>query len=94
MPQTVPTRDAPASDKVARMHALTALVLAAEAEGHEKSKTAFYLLGGLLTLWAIVLAGIGMASAEFPATVGAKRGVIGLTALLMLGAMATAVITA
>jgi hypothetical protein len=76
------------------MHALTALVLAAEAGGEEKSKTAFYLLGGLLTLWAIVLAGIGMSSATFPATVGAKRGVIGLTALLMVGAMATAVITA
>ncbi len=76
------------------MHALTALVLAAEAEGHEKSKTIFYLLGGLLTLWAVVLSGIGMSSATFPATVGAKRGVIGLTALLMLGAMATAVITA
>jgi hypothetical protein len=76
------------------MHALTALVLAAEAGGEEKSKTAFYVLGGLLVVWALVLSGIGMASAEFPATVGAKRGVIGLTALLMLGAMATAVITA
>jgi hypothetical protein len=76
------------------MHALTALILAAEAEGHEKSKTAFYLLGGLLTAWALVLSAIGMSSATFPATVGAKRGVIGLTALLMLGAMATAVITA
>lgn len=76
------------------MHALTALVLAAEAGGHEKSKTAFYVLGGLLTLWAIVLAGIGMSSATFPATVGAKRGVIGLTALLMLGAMVTSVTTA
>ena len=76
------------------MHALTALVLAAEAGGEEKSKTAFYLLGGLLTLWALVLSGIGMSSATFPATAAAKRGVIGLTALLMLGAMATAVITA
>jgi hypothetical protein len=76
------------------MHALTALMLAAEAGGEEKSKTAFYLLGGLLTLWAVVLSGIGMSSAEFPSTVAAKRGVIGLTALLMLGAMATAVITA
>jgi hypothetical protein len=79
---------------VARMHALTALILASEAGGHEKSKTAFYLLGGLLTLWAVVLAGIGMSSASFPATVGAKRGVIALTAVLMLGAMVTSVTTA
>ncbi|HEV7493465.1 hypothetical protein [Baekduia sp.] len=76
------------------MHALTALVLAAEAGGEEKSKTVFYLFGGLLVAWALVLSGIGMSSAEFPATVGAKRGVIGLTALLMAAAMATAVITA
>jgi hypothetical protein len=76
------------------MHALTALVLAAEAGGEEKSKTVFYLFGGLLVVWAVVLSGLGMSSATFPATVGAKRGVIGLTALLMAAAMATAVITA
>jgi hypothetical protein len=76
------------------MHALTALVMAAEAGGHEKSKTVFYLLGGLLTAWALVLSAIGMSSATFPATVGAKRGVIALTALLMLGAMVTSVTTA
>lgn len=75
------------------MHGVIALLLAAEEEA-EPSKTAFYLCGGLLTLWAVVLSAIGMASATFPATVGAKRGVIGLTALFMAGAMATAVITA
>jgi hypothetical protein len=75
------------------MHALIALVLAAEEEA-EPSKTAFYVFGGLLAVWAVVLSGIGMSSATFPATVGAKRGVIGLTAVLMAAAMATAVITA
>jgi hypothetical protein len=75
------------------MHGVIALLLAAEEEA-EPSKTAFYLCGGLLTLWAVVLSAIGMASATFPATVGAKRGVIALTALFMAGAMATAVITA
>lgn len=74
------------------MHALIALILAVEEEA-EPSKTPFYILGGLLTLWAVVLSGIGMSSASFPATVAAKRGVIALTALLMAGAMATAVIT-
>ena len=75
------------------VHALSALVLAAEAEA-EPSKTPFYILGGLLVLWAVALSGIGMSQATFPATVAAKRGVIALTALLVLGAMATAVITA
>jgi hypothetical protein len=74
------------------MHALIALILAVE-EHEEPSKTAFYICGGLLTLWAVVLSGIGMSSASFPATTAAKRGVIALTALLMAGAMATAVIT-
>ena len=76
------------------MHALIGLVLAAEAGGEESSKTAFYVCGGLLVAWAVVLAGLGMASETFPATVGAKRGVIALTALFVAAAMATAVITA
>jgi hypothetical protein len=75
------------------MHALIALVLAAEEEA-EPSKTAFYVFGGLLAVWAVVLSGIGMSSATFPATATAKRGVIGLTAVLVAAAMATAVITA
>jgi hypothetical protein len=75
------------------MHALIALVLAAEEEA-EPSKTAFYVFGGLLAVWAVVLSGLGMSSATFPATATAKRGVIGLTVVLMAAAMATAVITA
>ncbi|HMJ35767.1 MAG TPA: hypothetical protein VK501_17820 [Baekduia sp.] len=75
------------------LHALSALVLAAEAEP-ETSKTAFYVFGGLLAVWAVVLSALGMSQATFPATTTAKRGVIGLTALFMIGAMATAVITA
>ena len=67
--------------------------MAAEEEA-EPSKTAFYVFGGLLAVWAVVLSGIGMSSATFPATTAAKRGVIVLTAVLMVAAMATAVITA
>ena len=75
------------------MHGVIALLLAAE-EGAEPSKTPFYVFGGLLAVWAVVLSGIGMSSASFPATATAKRGVIGLTAVLVAAAMATAVITA
>jgi hypothetical protein len=75
------------------LHALSALVLAAETEV-EPSKVPFYLFGGLLVAWAVALSAIGMSQATFPATVGAKRGVIALTALLMVGAMVTSVTTA
>jgi hypothetical protein len=73
-------------------HALTALVLAAgEAE---PSKTAFYICGGVLAAWAVVLACIGLSNATFPATVSAKRGVMAISFALMAAAMVTAVITA
>jgi hypothetical protein len=75
------------------LHALSALVLAADAEA-EPSKTPFYIFGGLLVLWAVTMSGIGMSQATFPATAAVKRGVIALTALLVIGAMATAIITA
>jgi hypothetical protein len=76
------------------MHALIALITAAESGAEESSKTAFYICGGLLAAWAVVLSLIGMSSQTFPATVGAKRGVIALTLVFVVAAMATAVITA
>jgi hypothetical protein len=75
-------------------HALSALVLAAADHAAEPSKTPFYLFGGVLAVWAVVLAGIGMTQATFPATINAKRGVMAISGVLMAAAMATAVITA
>ena len=72
------------------VHAL--LVLAAEKAEH--SKTVFYLCGGLLAAWAVALGFIGLRSPDFPGTAGAARGVMAISAVLMLAAMATAVITA
>jgi hypothetical protein len=76
------------------MHALIALITAAESGAEESSKTAFYICGGLLAAWAVVLSVIGMSSETFPGTVGAKRGVIAITLVFVAAAMATAVITA
>ena len=67
------------------------LVLAAEAA--EPSKVPFYILGGALAAWAVVLGLVGLSRPAFPEG-GAERVVIGVTFLLMVGAMATAVITA
>jgi hypothetical protein len=75
---------------------LTALVtFAAETAQHaEPSKTAFYIAGGALAVWAVVLSAIGLTQPEFPANEGAKRGVMALSVLLVALAMITAVATA
>jgi len=75
---------------------LTALViLAAEtAEKAEPSKTAFYVAGGLLAVWAVVLSAIGLRQPTFPRNESAKRGVMALSVLLVAAAMVTAVVTA
>ena len=70
-----------------------ALLLAA-AEEAEPSKTAFYIAGGVLACWAVVLAAIGLSRPEFPRTIRAARGVMALSAVLAACTMATAVITA
>jgi hypothetical protein len=69
-------------------------LLQAAAEEAEPSKTPFFIAGGLLAAWAIVLFAVGMRSEGFPATQGAERGVIAVSVVLMAAAMATAVITA
>lgn len=72
------------------VHAL--LVLAAEEA--EPSKTAFYVCGGALAAWAVVLGLVGLKSADFPGSQTVARGVIALTFVLMVAAMVTSVITA
>jgi uncharacterized cupredoxin-like copper-binding protein len=60
----------------------------------EKSKVPFYIAGGLLVAWALLLGvGIGMRRSDFPANEGQQRGVIGVTAILVLLAASMAVVT-
>jgi hypothetical protein len=65
------------------------LVLAAG----EPSKVPFYIAGGLLVIWALGLAGVGLTRPEFPYNERGARGVMAVTFVLMLLAMAMAVIT-
>lgn len=69
------------------MHAL--LVLASE----ESSKTAFYVAGGALATWAVILSAIGLTRPDFPGSDGASRGVMAISAVLVIAAMAAAVVT-
>jgi hypothetical protein len=70
-------------------------LLATAAEGGEEaSKTAFYVAGIALTLFALVVAAIGIRGHEhFPPTRGAARAVMGLAVVLVALTMATAVLT-
>ncbi len=74
------------------MHTLAvhlAPVLAAE-----KSKTAFFVAGGVLVAWALFVSlALGMRSPNFPGNLGGQRVVSAISAVLVLAAVSTAVIT-
>jgi hypothetical protein len=75
------------------LHTLT--LVFASTEGEESSKALFYLAGGVLAVFAVVISAIGIGRiGSFPASKGQARGVIGLAALLVLAAMASAIVTA
>jgi hypothetical protein len=66
---------------------LNLLLAAAE----EPSKTAFYIAGAALAIWAVVLAGIGLTRPEFPYNPRGERGVIGISLVLVIVAIAMAI---
>jgi plastocyanin len=74
------------------MHAIA--VQLAPVLGAEKSKIPFYVAGGLLVAWALLVSlGIGARLSDFPANLSQQRAVLSVTGVLVLGAVATAVIT-
>jgi hypothetical protein len=75
---------------------LAFLLQAAEvAEEAEPSKTPFYILAGVLVLFAAVLSAVGTARHEtWPPSRGVQRAVMLVGVLLVAGTMLTAVITA
>ena len=72
---------------------LEALLILASVEGEEASKTPFYIAGGALTLFAVLVGALGVVRHDFPASKGTARAVMGLAALLMVVTMATSVLT-
>jgi len=60
----------------------------------EKNKVPFYIAGGLLVCWALIVSvGIGLRQPDFPRTAPAQRLVMAISAVFVLGAVSTAVIT-
>jgi hypothetical protein len=59
----------------------------------EPSKTPFYLAGGVLAVYAVLLAALGLARPNFPGGTGGQRAVIAVSFVLMVVAIAMAVTT-
>jgi plastocyanin len=73
----------------AALHLQLAPILAAE-----KSKVPFYIVGGVLVLWALTLSlGIGMRNPNFPGSLKAQRIVMAISAVLVAATLTSAVLT-
>jgi plastocyanin len=60
----------------------------------EKSKVPFYIAGGVLVVWALLISmAVGMRRDRFPADDAQQRTVMGISAVLVLAALVTAVVT-
>jgi hypothetical protein len=68
---------------------LNVLIAAAD----EPSKVPFYIAGGVLAGWAVVLAGIGLSRASFPYNERGQNAVIGVSLVLVLATVALAIKT-
>jgi hypothetical protein len=64
------------------------------ATGFESDKIPFYVVAGAFAIWAVVLSYVGLSRPQFPGGERGQRLVLLVSFLLMVGAMATAVITA
>ena len=68
-------------------------MLSAILAASEPSKVPFYVAGGVLAGWAVVLAGVGLTRPSFPFNVRGQRGVILVSFVLMAVTIAMAVKT-
>ena len=61
----------------------------------EKSRTPFYIAGGVLVAWALILSlALGLRHPAFPRNLTGERVVIAISVVLVLAAMSAAVVTA
>ncbi len=67
-----------------------ALLLAAS---DTASKVPFYICGGALALWAVLLAATGLSRPEFPGNRTGERGVVTITFVLIVLSIGAAILT-
>jgi hypothetical protein len=72
----------------------TLLAVVVESVKAEPSKTAFYIAGGLLVGWALLIGALGVARPAFAEGEGTGRAIMALTVVLVAATMAAAIITA
>ena len=70
---------------------MSALLLITAAD--EPSKVPFFIIGGALALYAVILGTIGIQRPDFPGGASGQRGVIGLTLVLVVLAIGGAIAT-
>lgn len=59
-----------------------------------KGRTPFYLVGGVLVVWALVVSlGLGLRKPDFPAGLPGERAVIAITAVLVAATLTAAIAT-
>ena len=75
---------------LADLHALVPVLAAAG----EKSKTPFYIAGGVLAAWAVIVSLVGVTRPGFPGGRSGERGVIAVSVLLVALTITMAVVTA
>ncbi|HEY2320118.1 MAG TPA: hypothetical protein VGH67_17555 [Solirubrobacteraceae bacterium] len=59
----------------------------------ETSKTPFFIIGGALAVYAVILATIGIQRPNFPFNARGQRGVVAVTAVMVVLAIAAAILT-
>jgi hypothetical protein len=59
----------------------------------EPSKVPFYIAGGLFAVWAVALASIGLTRPAFPYNIRGQWTVIGISFILLVASIATAIAT-
>jgi hypothetical protein len=70
-----------------------AWILAEAGAVDEGSKTAFYIGGGVLVAWAVIVSLMGISRPEFPGSAAVGRLTMLVTVVLVAGAISTSVIT-
>ncbi len=70
---------------------MSALLLITAAD--EPSKVPFFIIGGALAVYAVILGTIGMQRPDFPSNIRGQRGVIALTTVIAVLAVGAAILT-